>query len=140
VEVGRIPEGIFALSVGSVKGSRVFRMLCLQLAVLPFQIKAPIPGCDQGRFHRDDVLGLASEDVKGTLEGSSPSHKEGVWITSGTGGVESKSRPNPESMATAHNSSSSGSNTLQSDMTCLGVLLSMVHGVEFIFDKELLLR
>ena len=62
-KVGGITEGVLALSVSSVEGSRDFRVLCLQLAVPPFQVVAPIPGRDQGRFHHDDALGLASEGI-----------------------------------------------------------------------------
>ena len=62
-KVSGIPEGVFALSACSVDDSRVFRALCLQLAVPPCQVVASIPGRDQGGFHRDDALGLTSEGV-----------------------------------------------------------------------------
>jgi hypothetical protein len=62
-KVGGLSEGGLALSVCSVDTGRVFRDLCLQTAVPPYQIGASIPGLDQGRFHRDDALGLTSESV-----------------------------------------------------------------------------
>jgi hypothetical protein len=62
-KVGGIVEGVLALSLYSVDTGRVFRDPCLQTAVPPYQISASIPGLDQGRFHRDDALGLTSESV-----------------------------------------------------------------------------
>ena len=62
-KVGGLSVGVSALSGCSVDAGRVFRDLCLQTAVPPYQIGASIPGLDQGRFHRDDALGLTSESV-----------------------------------------------------------------------------
>jgi hypothetical protein len=76
-KVGSLSEGVLALSVCSVGNGRVFRVLCLQIAVPPYQVIASFPGFDQGGFHRDDALGLTSEGLESALERSNPSHDEG---------------------------------------------------------------
>jgi hypothetical protein len=76
-KIGGLSEGALALSVCSVDDSRVFRALCLQLAVPPYQVVASFPGFDQGGFHRDEALGLTSEGLESALERCSPSHEEG---------------------------------------------------------------